>query len=57
MNYIVLGRFQPLHNGHALLIEKALDLSEEGDVVTVAIGPRHVQWSHAIRGLEKKEKK
>jgi cytidyltransferase-like protein len=38
MNYIVLGRFQPLHNGHALLIEKALDLSVEGDTVTVAIG-------------------
>ncbi len=32
---VVLGRFQPLHNGHAHLITAAADY---GDVLTVAIG-------------------
>ena len=32
--YVVLGRFQPFHKGHALLIEAALELGE----VVIAIG-------------------
>ncbi|MGB1659719.1 MAG: adenylyltransferase/cytidyltransferase family protein [Candidatus Poseidoniaceae archaeon] len=32
---IVLGRFQPFHNGHAHLVEQALNQFEE---VTIAIG-------------------
>jgi nicotinamide-nucleotide adenylyltransferase len=32
---VVLGRFQPLHNGHAHLITTAADY---GDILTVAIG-------------------
>ena len=38
MNYIVLGRFQPLHNGHVILIEKAIELAGESGKVIVAIG-------------------
>ena len=36
MNYIVLGRFQPLHNGHVILIEKAIELAGESGKVTVS---------------------
>ena len=43
MNYIVLGRFQPLHNGHVFLIEHALELAGNNGRVTVAIGSASCQ--------------
>ena len=57
MNYIVLGRFQPLHNGHALLIEKALEMASENDKVTVAIGSASCQMEprNPWTGHERKE--
>ena len=57
MNYIVLGRFQPLHNGHALLIEKALEIASENDKVTVAIGSASCQMEprNPWTGHERKE--
>ena len=57
MNYIVLGRFQPLHNGHALLIEKALEMASENDKVTVAIGSASCQMEprNPWTGDERKE--
>lgn len=57
MNYIVLGRFQPLHKGHALLIQKALDLAKDDDIVTVAIGSASSQMEprNPWTGEERKE--
>ncbi len=43
MNYIVLGRFQPLHNGHVILIEHALELAADEGKVIVAIGSASCQ--------------
>ena len=37
-NYIVLGRFQPFHIGHAFLVSKAFELAEDSDKVTICIG-------------------
>ena len=39
---IVLGRFQPFHNGHAYLVEQALNQFEE---VTIAIGSSQDEWT------------
>ena len=39
---IVLGRFQPFHNGHAYLVEQALIQFEE---VTIAIGSSQDEWT------------
>ena len=39
--YIVLGRFQPFHNGHAHLVDAALKLGE----VTIAIGSSQESWT------------
>lgn len=39
---IVLGRFQPFHNGHAYLVETALNLFEN---VTIAIGSAQDEWT------------
>ena len=57
MNYIVLGRFQPLHKGHVLLIEKALEMASENDKVTVAIGSASCQMEprNPWTGDERKE--
>ena len=57
MNYIVLGRFQPLHNGHVFLIEKALDLAGDDDKVIVAIGSASCQIEprNPWTGEERKE--
>jgi len=57
MRYIVLGRFQPLHKGHVLLIEKALDLAEDSDTVVVAIGSasNHLEPRNPWTGDERKE--
>ena len=43
MNYVVLGRFQPLHNGHVVLIEHALELAADQGKVIVAIGSASCQ--------------
>ena len=40
---IVLGRFQPFHLGHALLVESAIELAK-GDEVVVAIGSAQAGW-------------
>ena len=42
--YIVLGRFQPFHFGHAYLVEKASALRNEGDELIVAIGSKQAEW-------------
>ncbi len=39
---IVLGRFQPFHNGHAFLVEQALARFE---LVTIAIGSAQEEWT------------
>lgn len=39
---IVLGRFQPFHNGHAYLVEHALS---EFEKVTIAIGSAQEEWT------------
>ena len=39
---IVLGRFQPFHNGHAYLLEHALSKFEQ---VTIAIGSAQEEWT------------
>ena len=39
---IVLGRFQPFHNGHAYLVEQALARFEK---VTIAIGSSQDEWT------------
>ena len=39
---IVLGRFQPFHNGHAYLLEHALSEFEQ---VTIAIGSAQEEWT------------
>ena len=43
MNYIVLGRFQPFHNGHVFLIERALEMAGTDGNVIVAIGSASCQ--------------
>tara|TARA_A100001234_G_C12621112_1_gene383839 strand:+ start:1149 stop:1688 length:540 start_codon:yes stop_codon:yes gene_type:complete len=57
MNYIVLGRFQPLHNGHVFLIEKALDLAGDDNKVIVAIGSAssQIEPRNPWTGEERKE--
>ena len=39
--YVVLGRFQPFHNGHAYLVESALALGP----ITIAIGSSQESWT------------
>lgn len=39
---IVLGRFQPFHNGHAYLVEQALARFEK---VTIAVGSAQDEWT------------
>ncbi|CAI8316271.1 MAG: Bifunctional NMN adenylyltransferase/Nudix hydrolase [Candidatus Poseidoniaceae archaeon] len=39
---IILGRFQPFHNGHAYLIEQALARFEK---VTIAVGSAQEEWT------------
>lgn len=39
---IVLGRFQPFHNGHAHLVSQSLDLFEN---VIIAIGSAQEEWT------------
>ena len=39
---IVLGRFQPFHNGHAYLVEEAIALFGK---VTIAIGSAQDEWT------------
>jgi cytidyltransferase-like protein len=40
---IVLGRFQPFHNGHAFLVKKAAELYPN-EPVMVAIGSAQAEW-------------
>jgi len=42
--FVVLGRFQPFHKGHAFLVEKALSLATNSDEVVVAIGSAQHQY-------------
>lgn len=39
---VVLGRFQPFHNGHAYLVEQALARFEK---VTIAVGSAQDEWT------------
>ena len=39
---IVLGRFQPFHNGHEHLVLEALEVFKE---VTIAIGSAQEEWT------------
>ena len=39
---IVLGRFQPFHNGHEYLVLEALELFQE---VTIAVGSAQEEWT------------
>ena len=39
---IVLGRFQPFHNGHEHLVLEALELFQE---VTIAVGSAQEEWT------------
>ena len=57
MNYIVLGRFQPLHNGHVFLIESALEMAGDDDKVVVAIGSASCQMEpkNPWTGAERKQ--
>ncbi len=41
--YIVLGRFQPFHNGHEYLVNSAFDLAGDNEVV-IAIGSAGKGW-------------
>ena len=56
MNYIVLGRFQPLHNGHVFLIEKALDLAGDDDKVLLQSVRHLVKLNLETHGQVKKER-
>ena len=40
---IVLGRFQPFHNGHASMVEAAL---EQGVPLRICIGSSAVSYTH-----------
>ena len=40
---IVLGRFQPFHNGHAFLVKKAAELYPN-EPVMIAIGSAQAEW-------------
>tara|TARA_Y100000766_G_scaffold284372_1_gene302688 strand:+ start:20453 stop:21004 length:552 start_codon:yes stop_codon:yes gene_type:complete len=42
--YIVLGRFQPFHNGHEYLIRSAYELVGEDDQLVIAIGSQQAGW-------------
>jgi len=43
--YIVLGRFQPFHHGHAALLTSAFELCESDDELIVAIGSSQEGWT------------
>ena len=43
INYIVLGRFQPLHKGHEYLLNHAFSLAN-GGAITIAIGSAQKGW-------------
>ena len=43
VDYIVLGRFQPFHNGHAYLLNRAFEFAGENEVV-IAIGSASKGW-------------
>mgnify|MGYP006191211955 FL=1 len=42
--FVVLGRFQPFHNGHHYLVEKAIALAKDSDEVIVAVGSSQLQY-------------
>tara|TARA_B100001115_G_scaffold184459_1_gene187034 strand:- start:5418 stop:5966 length:549 start_codon:yes stop_codon:yes gene_type:complete len=42
-NYIVLGRFQPLHKGHEYLLNSAFDLAGDNKL-TIAVGSAQKGW-------------
>ena len=42
--YIVLGRFQPFHKGHAHLVSKAHEMLSSNDELVVAIGSKQAEW-------------
>lgn len=38
MNFVYIGRFQPIHNGHMAIIEKTTKMMKENDSFTIIIG-------------------
>ena len=38
MNFVYIGRFQPIHNGHMAIIEKTIKMMKENDSFTIIIG-------------------
>ena len=42
--YIVLGRFQPFHMGHAHLVKSARELLSDDDELVLAIGSKQAEW-------------
>ena len=38
MNFIYIGRFQPIHNGHMAIVEKTIKMMKENDSFTIIIG-------------------
>ena len=42
--YIVLGRFQPFHNGHASLVKAAAQHAGADGTLVVAIGSAQAEW-------------
>ena len=42
--FVVLGRFQPFHNGHQYLVEKAISLASDSDEIIVAVGSSQLQY-------------
>lgn len=42
--YIVLGRFQPFHMGHAHLVKSAHEMLSGNDELVLAIGSKQAEW-------------
>lgn len=38
MNFVYIGRFQPIHNGHMAIIERTIKMMKENDSFTIIIG-------------------
>lgn len=38
MNFVYIGRFQPIHNGHMAIIEKTIKMMKKNDSFTIIIG-------------------
>lgn len=38
MNFVYIGRFQPIHNGHMAIIEETIKMMKENDSFTIIIG-------------------